>query len=100
MYLLQNEFVSQTKCGIFFNTIKFYERGYQYLFEKKTFLLRKEKNFVKIIHILYLKNIIIFRIVLLHFNNHSREKGKLSNKTPSHRKILLAFPDNIGLINY
>ena len=25
--------------------------------------------------------------------------GKLSNKTPFHRKILIVFADNIGLIN-
>ena len=40
------------------------------LFEKKNFT-EKNKVFVKIIHIFFLKNIIIFRIVLLHLNNHT-----------------------------
>ena len=39
------------------------------LFEKKKFT-EKNKVFVKIIHIFFLKIIIIFRIVLLHMNNH------------------------------
>ena len=60
----------------FFNRIEFYERGYKYLFQINNFIWKKkiftEKNkvFVKIIHIFFLKNIIIFRIVLLHLNNH------------------------------
>ena len=37
------------------------------------FFSEKNKTFVKIIHIFYLKNIIIFRIVLLRLNNHKRE---------------------------
>ena len=42
---------------------------YLTLFEKKNFT-EKNKVFVKVIHILFLKNIIIFRIILLHLNNH------------------------------
>ena len=38
---------------------------------KKIYIFtEKNKVFVKIIHIFFLKNIIIFRIVLLHLNNH------------------------------
>ena len=43
------------------------------LFEKK--ITEKNKIFVKIIHIFYLKNIIIFRIFLLHLNNHTGASG-------------------------
>ena len=45
---------------------------------KKKKITEKNKIFVKIIHIFYLKNIIIFRLVLLHLNNHTR--GVLKKK--------------------
>ena len=32
--------------------------------------------------------------------NIVERRVKLNNKTPFHRKILIAFADNIGLINY
>ena len=65
--------------------MKFFERGYKYLFWINNFLWKKkifaEKNkfFLKIIHIFFLENIIIFRVVLLHLNNH-RHRGWLINR--------------------
>ena len=62
---------------IFFNRIKFFERGYKYLFWihnfiwKKKIFTEKNKIFVKIIHIFFLKIYIFFQIVLLHLNNHN-----------------------------
>ena len=49
-----------------FNRIKVFERGYKYLnfFEKK--------DFVKIIHIFFLKMYIFYNLVLLHLNNRMR----------------------------
>ena len=41
------------------------------LFEKKKIFTEKNKIFVKIIHIFFLK-IFFFQIVLLHLNNHTR----------------------------
>ena len=61
----------------FFNSIQFFERGYKYLFQinnfiwkTKRFLLGKKK-FCKNHTYFFLKNIIIFRIVLIDLNNHS-----------------------------
>ena len=72
----QNEYFYRVK--FFFNRIKCYERGYKYLLWihnfiwKKKIFTEKNKIFVKIIHTFYLKNVIIFRIVLLHLINHNQ----------------------------
>ena len=57
IHLLQNAFGLQS--DFFFNRIKFFERGYKYLFSTNTFIWKK-KDFVKIIHIFFLKIFFFF----------------------------------------
>ena len=70
----QNNFFTEWNS---FNTVEFFERGYKYLFwinnffwKIKIFTEKKKKNPENHTHI-FLKNIIIFRIVFLHLNNHT-----------------------------
>ena len=68
--------------------------------KKKIFFTEKNKIFVKIIHIFYLKNIIIFQIVLLHLSNHTLlrkcEKGNLDTFV----KMRMAGPKPLGVHVY
>ena len=84
-----------------FNRIKFFERGYKYLFWihnfiwKKKIFTEKNKIFVKIIHIFFLKIYIFFQIVLLHLNNHKYRLALQLNFSTSWKWYILEFSSYI-----
>ena len=56
--------------GIVFNKIKFFERGYKYLFQITFF--EKKKRFLENYTYFFLKNMyFFFDLVLLNINNHN-----------------------------